>query len=801
MKDKNYNVAEADEEIFSLKDFLKSCLRQWKWFLASLIFFTGVGIFYIYRKEPVYDRSMDILVKDQNSGGGISEVTNAFSSLGLVSGNTSVYNELIAFKSPAVMMEVVKRLNLTTDYKLKDGIKRKTLYNTSNPYEVKFEDLGEEEFGGFRMQIHPNGTFVISRLWKSIADGKEKFDGTYSGSIPKGPVTTPIGKISIVRNPDYVPNPELANKELTIDVTRLGYMSTVQSYGLKLKGDLTDQDADVINLSISDVSTARANDVLNAVVQVYNERWIDDKNKVATATSKFISERLKVLESELGNVDSQISEYKAEIGVPDMEEAARGLMQQEFKRNDDILVLTSQIAMTTFLKDYLEDPRNRYEIIPSATGTDNTVLENQIATYNGKLMDRNNLLKNSSENNPLVQDMDSELVGLRNAILQSTRGNIANLESSLKQVTNAQAESKNLLSTAPKQANNLLSVERKQLVMQELYLYLLQKREETELSQSFTSDNIRIITPPFGPLKPGSPKKGLIIIIAALLGLAIPATALYIAEASNNAIRSKKDLDNVQVPFAGEIPFVGKKGKLKKLFKTKKGKQREIDKPKIVVVEGKRDIPNEAFRVVRSNIDFMVGKTDKAAVIVFTSFNPGSGKSFIAYNIGASFSLKGKKVLLIDGDLRHASLSAYVGSPKKGLVDYLIGDKDNWEQLTKTAPDLPNLQVMPIGHKPPNPAELLENGRLETLLNEAKAQFDIIFIDCPPINIVVDTQIINRVSDRTIFVVRAGLFNKNNMKELENLYKEKKLNNMSLLLNGTMTEFSTYHSYGEYGTD
>lgn len=800
MKDKNYNSAE-DEELFSLTDFLKQCLRQWKWFLASLIFFTGVGIFYLYRKEPVYTRSMDILVKDQSVNDGVSSIANSFSYLGFGTSNPKVYNELIAFKSPAVMMEVVKRLNLTMNYKLKDGLKKKTLYNTSNPYDVVFESLGEDEAAGFRMQIHPNGTFVLSKVWKSVPGGVEKFEGTFAGSIPNGPVNTPVGKVLIERNPDFKPGPDWGKEEVTIDVTKNGYLSTVQSYQTKLKGDLADQDADVIDLSINDESIARANDVLNAVVQVYNERWIEDKNKIAIATSKFISERLKVIEAELGNVDNQISEFKSEIGIPDLAEAGKGLMEQDFKTRNEIINLESQIAMTTFLKDYLENPKNRHEILPSISGTNNTVLENQITAYNSKLIERNNLAQNSSEANPLVQDMDSELVGLRNAILQSTKGNIANLESSMRQFDKAQSESRNQLSNAPKQANTLLSAERKQLVMQELYLYLLQKREETELTQSYTSENIRVITPPFGPLLPGSPKKALIIIIAALLGLAIPAVALYIADASNNAIRSKKDLDGVQVPFAGEIPFVGKKRRLKKMLKTKKGKQREIDKPKVVVKEGQRDIPNEAFRVVRSNIDFMIGKSEKASVLVFTSFNPGSGKSFVAYNIGASFSLKGKKVLLIDGDLRHASLSGYVDSPKKGLVDYLAGDVSDWQTLIKKAPDLSNLFIMPIGHKPPNPAELLENGRFESMINEARDQYDLIMIDCPPINIVVDTQIINRLSDRTIFVVRAGLFSKSDFKEVEKIYKDKKLNNMSLLLNGTTSEFSTYHTYGSYGTE
>lgn len=796
MKSDNIKTpVDPDEEMFSLKGFFKLCLSNWKWFILSLIVIIGLGVLYIVRKEPVFTRSMEVLVKDQDAGGGVADVNNAFSSLSLVSSNTKVYNELISMTSPSVIMEVVNRLDLTMNYTLRKGMHPITLYANTSPFNVVFSDLGNQVGAGFRIDYKPDGTYEIYKMWKTVPGGVEKYEQSITGVAGNHPLKTPLGNILVIPNQNFT---NAADEEMVIDVRKSGYMQTVESYMKKLKGDLTDQEADVIKLTINDVCVARADDFLNSVLAVYNEKWIDDKNKMAIATSEFITDRLNVIETELGQVDTDITDFKAENQVPDIEETAKAYVAQDFKLNEEILMVNNQLAMTKYLKDYLSNPANQYKILPMNTGTENMVLEEQIGNYNKLLLERDNLLENASEDNPLVRDLNKQVVGMRESILRSIDNLIVSLNNILRNMDQAQSKTKNDLSTSPKKAKVLLSVERKQLVMQELYLFLLQKREENELTKTFTADNTRVITPPFGPYKPIAPKKMLILIICGFLGLAVPAVIIFLLESSNTKIRSKKDVESVPVPFAGEIPLIGKSRKWKRLFQTKKQKQAAIDKPKAIVIEGKRDIPNEAFRVVRSNVDFMIGKVDHATVIALTSFNPGSGKSFIAYNLGASFALKKKRVLLIDGDLRHGSISGYVNSPKKGLSNYLTGNTDDWQSLVKKCDNFEDFVILPIGHRPPNPAELLENGRLEKLIEEAKDRYDIIMIDCPPVNIVVDTQIINMLVDRTLFVVRAGLLEKSALSEVANLYQEKKLKNMSLLLNGTTTEFSSYHSYGNY---
>lgn len=795
MDNKAQQASEEVIETFSMKEFLVLCLGYWKWFLLSIVIFIGIGLFYAYTRQPVYERYEEILIKDQDGGGGIGDVANAFSGLGLFSSNTKVFNELISFTTPAIMFDVVDRLDLTMNYTHREGLKKNTLFGTNLPVVVDFPDLGPEDEVEFKLFLNPNGTFTLNKFAKYIPSGKVKLEGDASGKLNTA-VDTPIGMILISPNPDYVDDGKEKEK-MEIDVFKQSRLGTIEKYSLKLKGDLTDQDADVIKLSLEDTSIERANAILDLVVVIYNEQWVEDKNKVSVATSQFITERLGLIEKELEQVDIRISQLKSDMKLPDLELVAQGYVQQNNMINEQLLKTTNMLSMTKFLKDYLENPANQFEIVPMNTGIDNTVLEQQIGKYNDLLLARNNLLENASDDNPIVTDYTREITGLRAAIIRSVDSNISNLSNTIANINKTLDKNMTMLGKSPLEARSLLQVERQQKVLSELYVFLLEKREENELTQSFTADNIRIITPPYGKRKPISPKKFLIILVSFALGVGIPLVALYLAKSSDNKIRSKKDLENLPVPFAGEIPLVGRSGKLRRFFKTKKGKQKDIDRPKIVVAEGKRDIPNEAFRVVRSNIEMMLGNKSGIA-IALTSFNPGSGKSFISYNLGASFALKHKKVLIIDGDLRHGSLSGFVGSPKKGLASYLSGSLEDWKSLVVPSKDFRNLSVLPIGHKPPNPAELLENGRLESLIEEAKEEYDIVIVDCPPVNIVVDTQIINQYVSRTIFVVRAGLFDKNGLRDIMRLVEEDKLKNVALMLNGTTTEFSSYHTYGNY---
>ena len=349
------------------------------------------------------------------------------------------------------------------------------------------------------------------------------------------------------------------------------------------------------------------------------------------------------------------------------------------------------------------------------------------------------------------------------------------------------------ISANPSQGKYLLSVERQQKVKEALYIFLLQKREENELSQAFTAYNTRVITPPTGSFAPTAPVKKNILLVAIALGLLVPVIVIFIRENTNTKLRGRKDLENLSLPFVGEVPLV-RSGK----------KKEDFAHPLVVIKPGCRDMVNEAFRVLRTNMEFLLEASNggRASVILFTSFNPGSGKTFMAMNMAAAFALKGKKVLVVDGDMRRASASTYLATHgAKGLSDFLGNMHAEQQRLVVQHPDMPGLHLLPAGTIPPNPTELLAEPRFCELIGQLRGSYDYVFIDCPPIDIVADTQIIENLVDRTVFVVRAGLLERDMLPNLQRMYDEKRFNIMALVLNGTEPLGRRYGSHygGEYG--
>ena len=382
---------------------------------------------------------------------------------------------------------------------------------------------------------------------------------------------------------------------------------------------------------------------------------------------------------------------------------------------------------------------------------------------------------------------------MRRAIVTSIDNLIATLDTQLRSLQQSERQTTARIAANPTQGKYLLSVERQQKVKEALYLFLLQKREENELSQAFTAYNTRIITPPTGSLEPTAPVRRNILLAAIALGLLLPVAIIFVRENMNTRLRGRKDLEGLTLPFAGEIPLVPGGTKKKDGHEPKK----------IVIRQGRRDVVNEAFRVLRTNLEFMLEPHDggRAGVTLVTSFNPGSGKTFLAMNTAASFAIKGKRVLVIDGDLRHGSASAYVDVPSSGLSDYLGHRTDDVASLIVPCQGCEGLYLLPVGTIPPNPTELLASSRFAELVERLRGEYDYVLIDCPPIDIVADTQIISKLADRTIFVVRAGLLERDMLPELQRLYDESRFKNMALVLNGTAGGTGRYgYRYGyKYG--
>ena len=765
---KNTKPGQPDD-FLRIQDLLYLCLARWKWFVLSLAITTGVAAVYLLCTPAVYTRTASVLIKEDSKGKSVSPDLESFSEFGLFQSSTNVNNELITFQSPALMTEVVKRFRLDMNYFVPGKFHRQVAYGLTLPVDVTISDFPENESAGFTLEVQPDSTLLLSDFTRNGTelDGKD-IKGRLLDSI-----TTPLGKIIIHATPNYV-----KGETYTLYVGKSSLYDAVNSCSSNLSVSLNNEKASVIDLSFRDNSVQRAEDVLSMLISVYNENWVKDKNQIAISTSMFINERLGVIEQELGNVDEDISSYKSEHLLPDVQAASSMYMAQSSQTNAQILALNNQLYMTRYIRNYLSNDANRTQLLPANSGIESANIESQIAEYNKQLLQRNSLVANSSTENPLVVDMDQALASMRGAIIRSIDNQIVTLNSQIKSLRQTEQQTTSRIAANPTQAKYLLSVERQQKVKEALYLFLLQKREENELSQAFTAYNTRIVAPPHGSMLPMSPVRKNILMVACALGLLIPVVIIFICENMNTRVRGRKDLESVTVPFIGEIPLFTRKKK--GIFRKKPQEVRAI-----VVKEGSRDIINEAFRVLRTNLEFMTGKDKASNVIIVTSFNPGSGKSFLTMNIAVSFAIKGKKVLVIDGALRHGSASSYIDSPTKGLSDYLGGRIDNLNEIIVTNPKQKYLDILPVGTIPPNPTELLFDDRLKQVIDTVREQYEYVLIDCPPIELVADTQIIEKLADRTIFVVRAGLLELSMLAELEKIYGEKKYKNMSLILNGT----------------
>lgn len=766
----------------AIMDVIFRTLRFWPLILLSVAVCVGGAYFYLLRIPNTYTRSAEILIKEDayDQGNALEKIGKSRSSTMKIKMNMA--NEIIALQSPNIMEEVARRLRLDMNYYHPGQFYNAVAYGPNLPVKVEIPNLSENSSLSFNLNVDKNGAVSISKI---AGQGVVANDKVYGGKL-NAPIATPVGKMIVKPTPTYVSGDavHLIVAKIPIDAARDGLR--------RISVNVSNEEASIIKLMVADQSIERADDILNTLIDVYNENWIADKNQIAVSTSNFINDRLGIIERELGNVENEISSYKSSNLITDIEAVSSMAMAQNEQAKNEIINLNTQLQMARYIRSYIEDAKLN-QLLPTNTGASGNI-QTFIDQYNQKVIQRNNLVAKSSETNPLVLSLNDEMSAQRMAMLKTIDNEILAMNNQLRILQNAGSQARSQLASNPNQAKYLLSVERQQKVKESLYLFLLQRREENELNQAFTAYNTRVINQPGFAGVPTTPNRTNTLALAFIIGLFLPFGASYAYEAMNTKVRGRKDIEDISAPFIGEIPL-SNSNRQRRRFKS------DVFTKAIVVKAGKRDVVNEAFRVVRTNLEFMKIHRNEADVVAITSFNPGSGKSFITMNMAVALALKGKKVLVIDGDLRHGSTSAYIDSPESGLSDYLSGSVDDVSSLIYNDKDLPSLYVLPIGTMPPNPTELLETSRFSDFVTEMRQAFDYILIDCPPIEVVADAQIIDRIADRTIFVVRVGLLERGMLAQLDKLHEEKKYKNMAIILNGTEIATRRYgYSHGyRYG--
>lgn len=763
------NSSNKNDQGLNIVDLFMYLASQWKWFLLSILICGGIAWYNYARAPQVYFRSATVIIKDPSNKASTSGLDRFDNFINKV----NVANEILQFRSKKLMREVVQRVHADVSYQIKDGLRNNELYNES-PVLVSLPDALPEQSFSFTMTLKDAKTVTLSDF--SGIEAKPSYEVALNDTV-----AIIEGMNVVVTATNYLRDSWL---NTPIRVQKLPVESMVNYYKNALGIQQEEEEASILTLALKDSSPARAEDVLNTLITVYNEEAIKEKNQVAVNTANFINERLIIIERELGNVESNLESFKQRNQIVDIASSAGMYMTESQKYNADAMELETQLRLANFIKDYLTDPGKETDLIPSNTGISDMNIENQISLYNAAKLKRDHLIDDSSVNNPVVQELNNSLRAMKQSIIRAVDNMIVSLNVKRNDAQNREMRAQDRVTAIPTKERQMLSIERQQKIKEALYLFLLNKREENALSQAMADNNARVIDGAEGSNAPISPNRNRILLLGLLVGIALPGAVCLAILFMDTRVHGRKDIEGViSVPYLGEIPL-------------DKEAMKDHRKKVMAVKEQGDDIVSEAFRILRTNMAFLSKKDKPAQVITFTSFNIGAGKTFIARNLSMSLAYLKKRVVMVDLDIRKGTLSRHFGHYHVGVTNYL---SDNMVKVDDIIQHQEGFDLIPAGILAPNPAELLMDNRLDELMNELRTRYDYIIADNVPVGLIADATIANRIADLTIFVVRAGKLDRRQLPDIEKLYQEKKLKNMALVLNGANPERHGYgYSYG-YG--
>jgi len=752
----------------NILDVFKYLLIHWKWLVLSVFCF-GAYFYYQYSKSPfIYSSSETVVIKTAMNTPATARLTTTNSSFNSV----SVTSEILQLKSKELMRETVARIGAETSYSVRKGLRQIELYKHSP---VLIQPAQITAATQFELTVIPvDKTTVLLKNFGGQTVGPELKVALNTE------VNTPLGRLTIIPTAYYT----AAAFAEPIQVHRYDRNAMANYFMGNLKITQLEDDASVLLVTIEDQNPNRAADLITEMITVYNEISLKDKNQIGRNTANFINERIAIIQSELGSVESNIERLRESNQGVNVETAGEMYLSDSRQFQTERTKVETDRTLAQMMQQHLRSEGKQDELIPNNTGLVDASVESQIAEYNRTLLRKNRLVEGSSTANPVVQDLDKALNAMRGNIGRAVDNAVAGLGIKIQNAQKEENRARGKALQVPQKQRIMLSVERQQKVKEELYLYLLNKREENALNQAMTEDNIRVIDPASVALGPIAPNKLRKVAIGVGIGVVLPTAVFLMMLLFNMGVRNRKDVEDVlSIPFLGEIP---------------QSRNRSKQRPVLVEKTG-RDPLTEAFRILRTNINFMSVNGVIPKVITFTSFGIEVGKTFSAINLSATLSFLEKRVVVVDLDLRKGTLSARMGlSNTQGCSHYLSDANVQLDEIIHRLPELDYLDCVPIGLIAPNPVELLLSPRLDQLINALRERYDYVVVDGVPLGIVADASIVDRISDLTLFMIRTGKMDRRQLPDIEKIYRERKLTNMAIALNGLKLEGGGY-GYGTYG--
>lgn len=784
MKEELYDdTFEEKEEQTDIKAILFKYIIRWPWFIASIIICITCAWLYLKQSTPVYNITASVIIKDKEKGGTTENEFSGLEELGLLNSSKNIDNEIEILRSKSLIKDVVNELGLYIKYSTSKGFKNIELYKTS-PILIHYSSKDAEVLDA-PMQLSINyqksGQIYVNLITDKGNDSEKNISKNYA-KLP-AVLSSEKGTITFISNPQ-VPITEDGDLEITI----LPSLSAAKGYHSVLLIEPTSKTTSVATISIKNTNKKRGEDFINKLVEMYNRDANNDKNEISQNTARFIDERISVINQELGSTEQELENFKRKSGLTDLSSDAQRAIAEKSGYEKLCVENGTQLNLIKYLSDYLNKPENANTTLPVNVGLDDEALTSLISQYNALILERNRLRRASSDSNPVVRRLDSNIDDMHASLLTTINSVYKGLLITKADLDRQAGKYAGQISNAPAQERRFVSIQRQQEIKAGLYLMLLQKREENNIALAATANNAKIIDDALADDVPISPNKKIIYLAALVLGFGIPVAIIYILSLLSYRIEGHSDVERLtRVPVIGDVPL-----------------NDSSEKHAIAVRENDNDIMAETFRSLRTNLLFMLGDPDKKVILV-TSTMSGEGKTFIASNLAVSLALLGKKVIIVGLDIRKPGLNKVfrIHHKEKGITGFLSAPQStDLRSMILPSEVSNNLHVLPGGAIPPNPTELLARKSLDDAIELLKKDYDYIVLDTAPIGMVTDTQLIARVADISVYVCRADYTHKNDYQLINELYANKRLPGLCTVINGLdmkKKKYGYYYGYGKYG--
>ena len=759
-----------------IKEVLRPYFRRFYWFIISAAICLILSYLYLKTKTTVYEVSASVLIKDAKSNPGSQDFAalRDISGFGKI-GSNGVENEMELLKSKKMMQKVVQNLHLESTVYQKGKFKNTELYGKTSPIMVQvINEKPDTKYYKEPIELKISGN-NITLSNKELAPLKTTFDKT---------ISLRFANIIITKNKGYVAPKEATNDFLLNIASETQVTDSFQS---NLKAALMNKDVTVIKMTMNYPEVNKAKDILNTLIRVYNNDAIEDKNSESKKTAEFIEERIRIIGNELGEVESRKERFKESNRITDLETEAKLGLQSSAEARGKLLEVDSQLEITNALLGYV-NKQGTSAVLPGNVGLDNASATSNISAYNQLVLEKNRLLENATPQNPLVIDLTKQINSMRNSVVESLAKNRSALQVAK---GNYETENKTIvgqISKIPSQEKTFREIERQQQIKENLYLLLLQKREETAVSLAVTAPKARVVDEAYVNPIPVAPKGSIVLLMGLMAGMLIPFIVIYLIRLFDDKVKDKKDLDKLSngKTLLGEIP--------------------SLDRGQNELVMANDLTPMaEAFRIVITNMNFMLPKKEKGKVVYVTSTVKGEGKTFVSVNLALTLASPKHKVIIIGADIRNPQLQRYNPSRKglDGLTEYLHNDDEKIEDIIHVSSFNKYCDVIYSGSIPPNPADLLSNGRFEILIDQLKLIYEYIIVDTAPLMLVTDTFLTADLADATLYVTRSGFTEKSLIDFANKQINSKRIRNAAFILNDVSKDnlgYGNKYGYG-YGVD